>query len=350
MISIEDKRFRTNSGVDIRGIARAFVDDIAAQRQRPGRLDDRAAVHQERAAGPVAPHDLREAPRGGARLPALAQVVQGKDHHRLPQHDLLRQRRLRDRGGRADLLRPRSQPPRLRHARARAVRRSSSAVGGGAARRHHPVADRIRPRRRTRWPPRNGATSCCDQMLEQGYLDAGRLRGKRQAGAALAAARSRRPQEQTVEGVDAGYFTSWVQQQVIERYGAPRAFDGGLQIKTTLDLELQRAAEQAVNDYLRLPRRPDRLARRDRKLDRRGARDGRRAQLRRKPVQPRHRGRAPAGLLVQGVRPRRRARGRHLARLGVDLQGEGLHRARHAAAGKVRRAQRRRRLHRRRTR
>ena len=118
VISIEDKRFQTNSGVDIRGIARAFVQDILHKGTRPGRLDDRAAVHQERAAGPVAPHDLREAPRGGARLPALAQVVEGKDHHRLPQHDLLRQRRLRDRGGRADLLRPGSQPPRLRHARA----------------------------------------------------------------------------------------------------------------------------------------------------------------------------------------------------------------------------------------
>ena len=37
---------------------------------------------------------------------------------------------------------------------------------------------------------------------------------------------------------------------MIERYGAPRAFDGGLHIKTTLDLELQRAAEQAINGYL----------------------------------------------------------------------------------------------------
>ncbi len=37
---------------------------------------------------------------------------------------------------------------------------------------------------------------------------------------------------------------------MIERYGAPRAFDGGLQIKTTLDLELQRAAEQAIEGYL----------------------------------------------------------------------------------------------------
>ena len=94
-----------------------------------------------------------------------------------------------------------------------------------------------------------------------------------------------------------------------------------------------------------LPRRSHGFARRDRKLDRRGARDGRRAQLRRKPVQPRHRGRAPAGLVVQGVRPGGRARGRHLARFGVDLQGEGIHRARNARHGKVHRAQRRRQLH-----
>ncbi len=64
------------------------------------------------------------------------------------------------------------------------------------------------------------------------------------------------PREQTVEGVDAGYFTSWVRQQVIERYGAPRAFDGGLRIKTTLDLDLQRAAEQSVNGFLSDPAGP----------------------------------------------------------------------------------------------
>ena len=172
-------------------------------------------------------------------------------------------------------------------------------------------------------PPRTRRDVVLRQMLEQGYLT--RPVYEESVKQALPAAEGRpgARSEQTVEGVDAGYFTSWVQQQVIERYGAPRAFDGGLQIKTTLDLELQRAAEQAVNNYLAYPERPDRLARRDRKLDRRGARDGRRAQLRRKPLQPRHRGRAPARLLVQGVRPRRRARGRHLARLGLDLEGEG---------------------------
>ena len=43
---------------------------------------------------------------------------------------------------------------------------------------------------------------------------------------------------------------------MIERYGAPRAFDGGLKIRTTLDLELQRSAEQAVNNYLAYPGGP----------------------------------------------------------------------------------------------
>ena len=45
------------------------------------------------------PHGLREAPRGRAGLPPDAQVVEGEDPHRVPQHDLLRQRRLRHRVG-----------------------------------------------------------------------------------------------------------------------------------------------------------------------------------------------------------------------------------------------------------
>ena len=143
--------------------------------------------------------------------------------------------------------------------------------------------------------------------VRAGLPDEVRLRSRASISRCPAPQDIQAPEEQTVEGVDAGYFTSWVQQQVIERYGAPRAFAGGLKIKTTLDLGLQRAAEQSINDYLAYSGGSQRLARGDRKLDRRGARDGRRAQLRRKPLQPRDRGRAPARLLVQGVRPRRRA-------------------------------------------
>jgi len=93
------------------------------------------------------------------------------------------------------------------------------------------------------------------EMLAQGYIK--RPVYEESVNQALPAAQDvRAPREQKIEGVDVGYFTSWVRQQVIERYGAPRAFDGGLRITTTLDLELQRAAEQAVSSYLANPSGP----------------------------------------------------------------------------------------------
>jgi penicillin-binding protein 1A len=48
----------------------------------------------------------------------------------------------------------------------------------------------------------------------------------------------------------APYFTAWLRQQLVERYGAAKAFFGGLKVKSTLDLRLQEAAEEAVNSYL----------------------------------------------------------------------------------------------------
>ena len=46
------------------------------------------------------------------------------------------------------------------------------------------------------------------------------------------------------------YFTSWLTQQLVDRYRAPRVFSGGLEVKTTLDPELQAAAEQAISQNL----------------------------------------------------------------------------------------------------
>src|SRR4051812_22042530 len=48
----------------------------------------------------------------------------------------------------------------------------------------------------------------------------------------------------------APYFTAYLRQQLVERYGASKAFFGGLKVKSTLDLRLQGAAEEAVNSYL----------------------------------------------------------------------------------------------------
>jgi penicillin-binding protein 1A len=48
----------------------------------------------------------------------------------------------------------------------------------------------------------------------------------------------------------APYFTAYLRQQLVDRYGASKAFFGGLKVKSTLDLQLQEAAEEAVSSYL----------------------------------------------------------------------------------------------------
>jgi penicillin-binding protein 1A len=64
------------------------------------------------------------------------------------------------------------------------------------------------------------------------------------------------PQLQQADGLQTGYFTDWVRQQLIDRYGPGRALEGGLVVRTTLDLDLQRAAQQAVDNYLSYPGGP----------------------------------------------------------------------------------------------
>jgi penicillin-binding protein 1A len=48
----------------------------------------------------------------------------------------------------------------------------------------------------------------------------------------------------------APYFTAWMRQQLVDKYGAAKAFFGGLKVKSTLNLRLQGAAEEAVSSYL----------------------------------------------------------------------------------------------------
>jgi penicillin-binding protein 1A len=48
------------------------------------------------------------------------------------------------------------------------------------------------------------------------------------------------------EKSESPYFTSWLRQQVVDYYGAGATFGGGLYVKSTLDLDLQREVEEAV--------------------------------------------------------------------------------------------------------
>lgn len=48
----------------------------------------------------------------------------------------------------------------------------------------------------------------------------------------------------------APYFVDYVVQQMIEKYGADMVYKAGLKIYTTIDIDMQRQAEQALNSYL----------------------------------------------------------------------------------------------------
>jgi len=45
------------------------------------------------------------------------------------------------------------------------------------------------------------------------------------------------------------YFTAWLRQQLVDKYGAGQAFAGGLRVTSTIDLDLQRAVEQIGLDH-----------------------------------------------------------------------------------------------------
>jgi penicillin-binding protein 1A len=84
-----------------------------------------------------------------------------------------------------------------------------------------------------------------DKEVQQGYLS--------QADAETAKSRPLpSPSEIQTPAEDSlsPYFTTWLRQILVDRYGAGRAFGGGLRIKTTLDLDLQQAAEEAVRGTL----------------------------------------------------------------------------------------------------
>lgn len=248
VIAVEDKRFRTNSGVDIRGIARAFVQDVLHK----GTVQGASTIEQQfiKIVLQAQSHrtvfeKLREAAlayqlshkwskekiltaylntvyfgNGAYGIESAAQTYFGQDVNHLecgmPGHQLC-----------VEQLQP------WESALLAGLIASPTAFDPVL----HPVAARSR------------RDLVLRDMLAQGYIT--RPVYEESIAQALPAPKDvQPPHQQTIEGVQAAYFTSWVQQQVIERYGAPRAFDGGLRITTTLDLDLQRAAEQAVNNYL----------------------------------------------------------------------------------------------------
>ena len=323
IIAIEDRRFYTNEGYDLRGIGRALWQDVVNQRVVQGG----STITQQFVKNALAAQNdrtlfvkLREAAlayqltrkwskerilrnylntiyfgNGAYGIESAAQTYFGGDHQ----------------GCEAGQGAP--------------VRGPARAPRGGAAGRHGRLARAASTRSRTPPRPASAATSCSTACSSRGSSP---RPSTTQAVAESLPTRAdiSPPREDTKYP----YFTSWVKQQVVDKLGggqlgARRAFTGGLTVKTTLDSKVQEAATTAIRNWLPVRVRPARVDGGDREQDRQGARDGRRRRLREVLVQPRHPGPAPARLLVQAVRARRGAAPGHLARLHVDLEEEGLH-------------------------
>ena len=234
-VAIEDRRFYSHGGDRPAGHRPRRRRRRPGARGRPGRLDDHAAarpqpLHLERA------HAAAEAEGGVPRDQAQRRLVEAADPRDVPQPGLLRQSRLRDRGGGADLLLEAgagAQPPR-----------------GGAARRADAGAVRVRPVRRdregARAPQRGPRRDARPGRDHAEAVRAGR-RGSTDLQPEARAGSTRRSASRTSSATSA---TS-----SIRKYGAETVRSGGLSVYTTIVPRWQRAAQDAIRETLTEPRR-----------------------------------------------------------------------------------------------
>ncbi len=244
IISIEDKRFYENRGIDVRGIGRALYEDVRN----------------------------REALQGGSTIPQqfVKNALQTQEQRTLFQK--LREAVL------AYHLTEKWSKQKILTEYLNAIYFGNGAYGVESAARTYfgtqngqrvcgatglpNCAPRLRPDQAAllagvvaspaRWDPVTDPVAAKERrdlvlrnMLAQRYIDRPTY-----ARSVLEAIPPKRDIEPPREESQAPYFTTWVKQQIVERFSAQKAFAGGLKIKTTLDLDLQRAADEAVGENL----------------------------------------------------------------------------------------------------
>jgi penicillin-binding protein 1A len=245
IIAIEDRRFYQNSGVDLRGIGRAFVQDVVQQRAVQGgstitqqfvknalRAQNQRTVFQKLREAALAYHLTRKWSKakiltqylnsiyfgnGAYGIESAARTYFGKDHPGCGTREKPC----------VSVLQP--------HEAALLAGVVANPSG------YDPVAHPVAAERR-----RNLVLK---RMFEQGRL------GRLQYFNARQEALPGDPEPPTVR-TKAPYFTTWVRQQLVERFGARRAFEGGLKVTTTLDADLQDTAERTVKRYFSNPTGP----------------------------------------------------------------------------------------------
>jgi penicillin-binding protein 1A len=247
IIAIEDRRFYTNAGIDLRGIGRALYQDVRAQKAVQGGstitmqfVKNALAAQEERTLF----NKLREAAlayqitrkwskerilrnylntiyfgNGAYGIEAAARTYFGSNHP-----------------GCGEEGRPKCAQV-LDHAEAALIAGIVASPTG-----YDPLANREAAAKRR--------ALVLQRMREQGYITP-----EQEAEARETSLPTSRDIQPPAEDTRYPYFTSWVKQQVVDKLGggqegARQAFEGGLTVQTTLDVRLQEAAEQAIESWL----------------------------------------------------------------------------------------------------
>jgi penicillin-binding protein 1A len=253
IIAIEDKRFYTNDGVDIRGIGRALYQDVLAQKAVQGgstitqqfvknslAAQDRRNLFVKLREAAMAYHLTRKWTKGKILRNYLNTIYFGNGAYGIESAARTyfgRQHPGCERNSRRPCA---AQLEPDEAAMIAGVVASPSAYDPVA----HPAAARAR---------RNLVLR---RMLEQNLI------ARAQYDAAIAEpVPSRRDVQPPREDTKYPYFTSWIKQQVVDKLGggqtgARQAFEGGLTVQTTIDGRFQKAADDAIRAWLPNPEGP----------------------------------------------------------------------------------------------
>jgi penicillin-binding protein 1A len=247
IISIEDKRFYTNDGVDLRGIGRALYQDVVAQRAVQGgstiaqqfvknslAAQDRRTLFVKLREAALAYHITRRWTKGKILRNYLNTIYFGNGAYGI-------ESAARTYFGRQH---PGCERDRKRPCAAQLEPAEAAMIAGVVASpsAFDPVAHPAAARQRRDLVLR--------RMLEQGLIP------RDQHDAAVAEpVPSRRDVRPPREDTKYPYFTSWIKQQVVDKLGggqtgARQAFEGGLTVQTTIDGRFQTAADDAIKAWL----------------------------------------------------------------------------------------------------
>jgi penicillin-binding protein 1A len=244
VIAIEDRRFYEHEGVDYRGIARALWQDILRRRAAQGgstitqqfvknalSAQGNRSVFQKLREAALAYHMERRWTKQKVLTQYLNSVYFGNGAYGI-------ESAMRTYFGPGDAGREVEEPIQCCLARDATPAQAALLAGLIAS---PSMFDPVEHRRRAT-ARRNDVLK---RMLDQGLI------GSEQYEDAIG---EELPDENDIDpprpDSDQPYFSSWLTQQLVDRYRPGVVFGGGLKIKTTIDPELQMAAENAITRRL----------------------------------------------------------------------------------------------------